>query len=266
MDLGLRNKGLVLVGGTTGMGYAAAEQLADVGARLALVCRDEAKGDARAAALRERCGTQVVVLSGDGTRAGSLEAAIDRAATLLDGLDGLAVTAGPMLARTPFADTTDADWEDYFQNQLMLTVRACRAMLPHLRRRGGGSIVTTAAHSIRAQKPQYPAYAAMKSAIASLTKNIAKTYGADGVRANCICPGAIATEALDEAKATAVAEYGGEPDAALDRYMVEKWGMQVALGRAGRPHEVGELIAFLLSRRAGYMTGALINIDGGTDF
>ena len=126
--------------------------------------------------------------------------------------------------------------------------------------------MTTAAHSIRAQKAQYPAYAAMKSAIASITKNIAKTHGADRVRANCICPGAIATEALDEAKALAVVEYGGEPATALDRYMVEKWGMKVALGRAGQPQEVGELIAFLLSERAGYMTGALLNIDGGTDF
>jgi NAD(P)-dependent dehydrogenase (short-subunit alcohol dehydrogenase family) len=148
----------------------------------------------------------------------------------------------------------------------MTVVRACRAALPHLQRRGGGRIVTVAAYSIRAQKPFLTHYAAMKSAVASVTKNIAKSYGQDRIGANCIAPGAIDTEALDAAADEAMSRYGVDREAALARFMAEKWGMNVALGRPGRVQEVAALIAFLLSPRAEYLTGALINIDGGTDF
>ena len=104
-------------------------------------------------------------------------------------------------------------------------------------------MVTTAAYSARAAKPVLPHYAAMKAAVISLTKNIAKTYGAQGVRANCVAPGAVATEALDKAKAAAVEKFGPPEDVALNRFMVENWGMKVALNRVGLPHEVGELVA-----------------------
>jgi NAD(P)-dependent dehydrogenase (short-subunit alcohol dehydrogenase family) len=108
----------------------------------------------------------------------------------------------------------------------------------------------------------------MKQAITGVAKNIAKNWGGRNIRCNCICPGAIASEALDEARKMAVEKYGDSlsPDAALDRFMIEEWHLDVALQRVGQPREVGELIAFLLSERAAYMTGALINIDGGTDF
>lgn len=266
MDLGIAQKAFVIVGGTTGMGFAAAKAMAAEGARLALVGRDSRRGQEKANALSREFGTDIFALSADGTKQGELEKAIDDAARHFGRLDGLAVTAGPMLRTAPFPELTDEDWTGYFENQLMVTVRACRAAIAHLIVGGGGTIVTTAAYSIRAQKPTLSAYSAMKSAISAVTKNIAKTFGEKGIRANCVCPGAIATEALDEARRAAVAEYGGDPDKALDRFMMEKWGMKLALNRVGRPHEVGELITFLLSNRAAYMTGALINIDGGTDF
>jgi NAD(P)-dependent dehydrogenase (short-subunit alcohol dehydrogenase family) len=265
MDLLLSNKSFILVGGTTGMGYAAAEELAREGAQVAIIGRDAPQAAAKADALERRHQTRVVGLSA-ASGPGGLDAAIDQAIQALGGVHGLAVTAGPMGKMAPFLELSDADWDDYFHGQLMLTVRACRAVLPSLLAQGGGSIVTTAAYSTRAQKPTLSAYAAMKSAIASTTKNIAKTYGGQGIRANCICPGAIATDALAETRELALKKYGEPADQALNRLMIDEWGMKVALNRVGQPHEVGELIAFLLSGRAAYMTGATINIDGGTDF
>lgn len=268
MDLGLDNKVFALVGGTTGMGYAAAEVLAEEGAKLALLCRDQVRGRARADSLRQRFNADVAAFAADGMQPGAIDAAMRDVADHFGGLDGLAVTAGPMQKMAPFTDLLDADWNGYFESQLMTTVRACRAALPLLERRGGGTIVVTSAYSIRHQRATLAAYSALKQAVAGVAKNIAKHWGAKKIRCNCICPGAIASEALDEARKLAVARYGDtlSPDRALDRFMLEEWQLDVALQRVGQPREVGELIAFLLSERAAYLTGALINIDGGTDF
>jgi NAD(P)-dependent dehydrogenase (short-subunit alcohol dehydrogenase family) len=176
------------------------------------------------------------------------------------------VTAGPIAEHGTLVELSDAAWEEMFDTQLMTVVRATRAGVRHMAESGGGAIVTTAALSIRLQKRQLPHYAAMKSAIASLTKYIAVYHGGEGIRANCIAPGAIATEALDKAKKQAASEFDGPENAALWRFMRREWGIKAALDRIGEPSEVAELIGFLLSDQAGYLTGATINIDGGTDF
>jgi len=268
MDLGLNKKVIAIVGGTSGMGYAAAESMAAEGATLALICRDIQRGQIKADALKQRFGVEAAVFVADATRSGDIDTAIQAVAEQFGGLDGLAVTAGPMQKMAPFVDLLDEDWTSYFETQLMTTVRACRAALPLLEARGGGNIVVTAAYSVRHQSPTLAAYSAMKQAITGVAKNIARNWGSRNIRCNCIAPGAIASEALDDARKMAVAKYGDSlsPDAALNKFMIEEWHLDAALQRVGKPSEVGELIAFLLSNRASYMTGALINIDGGTDF
>jgi 3-oxoacyl-[acyl-carrier protein] reductase len=148
----------------------------------------------------------------------------------------------------------------------MGTVRSVRAVLPELVLGGGGTVVTTAAYSIHAYHPARLPYVALKSGVAAFTKTIAKEFGPKGVRANCICPGAIETESLATLRHQLASARGVPEEGLLEQVMVGEWHMNVALGRPGKPEEVGDLFAFLLSPRAGYLTGALINIDGGTDF
>lgn len=269
MDLGVADRNFVIVGGTTGMGFAAATELARNGANVALIARDGERADERAALLIAEHAVRAVGIAADGTRRdGSLETAIGAAEEQLGPLRGLAVTAGPMNQQGRFVEHGDDSWDWYYEVILMMTVRACRAIIPRLVANGGGTIVTTAAYSVRAPKVLIPPYTSMKAAVLTLSKILAKTHGADGIRVNTVCPGLFDTEVNDFIRAQRAEEYDVPLEDAIYTHLSSNpaWNMRVALDRGGRPQEAGELIAFLLGDRAAYMTGAVLNIDGGTDF
>ncbi len=264
MDLGVRDKRFVIVGGTSGMGFAAGQALAADGAALVLIGRDRDRAERAAAQLRDAHGAEVDIAVADIRDTGQVDDALAGAAARPGGVQGIAVLTG-LLGHVPI-DSPDDEWLTALDDVLMGTVRSVRAALPHLVAGGGGTIVTTSAYSIRDPQAARLPYGAAKAAVATFTKGVAKAYGKHDIRANCVCPGAIETEALHAMRQHVADSKGWPYDEALERVMVEEWGMHVALARPGQPAEVGDLIAFLLSARAGYLTGALINIDGGTDF
>ncbi|HKE73145.1 MAG TPA: SDR family oxidoreductase [Acidimicrobiales bacterium] len=267
MDLGVRDRAYAVLGGTRGIGLAAARALVTDGALVAVVGRDGARAEAAAGELAAAGPGRAVALAGDLADPDGAERVLAAAEDGLGPLRGVAVTTGlGMRGQRDLLAATDEDWEDTFGDVLLATVRACRAAVPRLIAAGGGAVVTTAAYSVRAPKPHQAPYASLKAAVATLTKSVAKAYGPQGVRANCVCPGATETDILAGMRVAVARERGWPEDEALERVMAEDWGMHVALGRAGSPAEVGDVIAFLLSDRAGYVTGALVNVDGGTDF
>lgn len=238
----------IFVGGTSGIGLAAARVMIARGAQVAVIGRNAARAQSVAALL----GPDAM---GDGADHGGLEAAIARCIAALGGLSGIACTAGKMVVQADILALSDEDWAESFETQLMTVVRAARAAIPALIANGGGSFVATSAYSIHVPKARLAHYTSIKAGVPIITKTLAKTYGAQGIRANCIAPGAIATRPAE-----------GLDLAARWQLMRDKFGMKCGLDRIGEPHEVAELIAFLLSEEAAYLTGALINIDGGTDF
>lgn len=263
----MRGARFLLFGGSAGIGLAAATALAADGAALALVGRDRERAARAADELASRYDTPVRAICGDLARAGEAERITEQALDELGGLQGMAITTGlGARGQRQLLDATDADWAATFEDVLLATARACRAVVPALVAGGGGAIVTTAAYSVRAPKPNQVPYASLKAAVATLTKAIAKAHGPDGVRANCVCPGATETAVLAALRAQLAAQHGWPRETALERALAENWGMRIVLGRAGRPEEVGDVIAFLLSARSSYLTGALLNVDGGTDF
>jgi NAD(P)-dependent dehydrogenase (short-subunit alcohol dehydrogenase family) len=266
MDLGVRDQGYLVVGGTAGMGFEAARALAADGARIVVCGRDDARARAAADAIAAEHSVQVVPVVGDVTKGvDEAERVVAEATAALGDLAGMAVTTG-LSGHHTLEDATDAIWEDAVQDVLMSVVRTVKAVLPQLVARGSGTIVTTSAYSIHAPHANRMPYVALKGAVAVFTKNVAKSYGRAGVRANCVCPGAIETAGLAALRTQLATARGVPEEGVLEQVMVDEWHMDVALGRPGRPEEVGELFAFLLSPRAGYLTGATINIDGGTDF
>jgi NAD(P)-dependent dehydrogenase (short-subunit alcohol dehydrogenase family) len=265
MDLGVRGRSYIIVGGSRGMGLEAARVLAAEGASLSLIGRTRETLEAAAGELAA-AGAPVAAFPADATRADEIDAAIAAAIARFGAPRGLLVTSGLTDRNGTVLEISDADWEANFQDVLMGTVRPCRAVLPHMLAAGGGNIVTTAAYSVRAPKAFIYPYAALKAAVVNFTKNLCKTYGPQGVRANCVCPGAFATARVSERIEQAMAEEGLDRRAAGAHVLRDIFKMPVALERPGEAHEAGELMAFLLSERAAYLTGAAVNIDGGTDF
>lgn len=273
MDLDVRGRGYLVVGGTAGIGLATARVLAADGALVALVGRTTERAAAAAEALDRVASPTtaarqpVVTIAADLRDEGAADRVVAEAADRLGRLSGVAVTTGLGLhGQRDLLGASDDAWRATFEDVLLATAAVCRAAVPELVAGGGGSIVTTAAYSIRAPKAHQVPYASLKAAVATLTKAVAKAYGAEGVRANCVCPGATETEVLAAMRTHVASERGWPVGEALERVMAEEWGMEVALGRAGRPEEVGDVIAFLLSPRSSYVSGATLNVDGGTDF
>jgi 3-oxoacyl-[acyl-carrier protein] reductase len=264
VDLHLRDRVVLVIGASDGIGAAAARLLGGEGARVALTARRGDALDRVVHEMRSQGAPDPLPLPLDAATEGAAERAVAQTLERFGALHGLVVVASPMGQRKPLHESSNADWRHYFDNSLMIAVQACRAALEPMRRQRDGAIVTTAAYSMRAQKSSLVAYTAAKAAVTSLTKNIAKSYGPDGIRANCIAPGVVEKDA--QSRAELAARYGVPPERARYEFVRREFGMSVALERAGRHEEFADMIAFLLSPRASYVTGTTINIDGGTDF
>lgn len=260
MDLGMARKGYVLVGGTAGMGLAAARAVVREGGFVVLVGRDADRGKNAVEELVAAGAESAHSLAYDVSRPGSAVAAVEEAVQLLGRLDGLAVTMGT--AGMMPIDSDDDAWDTAFRDVLLATTRSVQAALPHLTA-NGGAIVTTAAYSARSpHEPRLP-YASLKAAVATFTRGIARTHGKSGIRANSVAPGAVETDALHAVRGY-VAESKGYPyEEALERALVEDFGFDAALARPGQPDEIGALIAFLLSDVCAFVTGQTIYADGG---
>lgn len=264
MDLGLQDATAVVVGGGRGMGFAAAQCFADDGARVALIGRSNEVLDSAAAHLRDRGSPDAVGVVADAADEAQVQRAFDGLSERWDGRLNILVNAVGPSVRGTFDDLTDADWRQAIDDGAMGMVHCVRAALPMLRAAEWARIVNISAHSTQRQSETLPAYTAAKAMVTSISKNLSLVLARDEILVNVVSPGSIASESL-VGWATSVGVDGNDPYA-LMAAIDEHFGHPAHLPRAGLTTEIGPVVAFLASRRNSYMTGANINVDGGSDF
>ena len=246
----LEGKRAVVMGGTAGIGAAAAILLRERGARVAVFGAPSA-----GAAREEALPGDVEVVHGDVRDEDAVAAFVDDAARRFGGLDVLVCSAG-IQRYGDVVSTTPEQWDEVLGVNLTGMYLSARHAVPHLVRAGGGSVVNVSSVQAFVSQREVTAYAVSKAGIVALTRSIALDFAEHGVRANTVCPGSVDTPMLRWAADL----FRGE---ATVEETLQRWGATHPLGRVATPAEVAEVIAFLASDRASFVTGSEYRVDGG---
>jgi 3-oxoacyl-[acyl-carrier protein] reductase len=261
MDLGLANKVAIVTGGSSGIGRAAAQRLATEGASVVIVARNPDALRAVAADIQANAQGRVLTIQSDVSERASADRIAKAALDRFGRIDILVNNAGTSMAK-PFDAVSDGDWEADFNLKVWAAVRLIRAVIPEMRRVGGGRIINVTAIVGRTPGPRTMPTSIARAAGIALTKALSKDLAKDNILVNTVCIGFIKSGQHERRYAP---QRAANPSLTLaECYAEEARARGVPLGRVGESHEAGDVIAFLASDRASYLTGVAINIDGGT--
>jgi len=252
MDLQLAGKVAIVTGSSRGLGLASAAALAAEGARVMLCARTAAPLDEAARRIAAQCGDaeRVHAIAADVSTADGVAAVVSATAARFGGIDILVNNVG--LARGgDLLETTDGDWQEAFDQTLFPAVRMSRAVVPHLRQRGGGVILMIASIFGRETGGRMT-YNAVKAAEISLAKSLAQQLARDNIRVNSVAPGSTLFPGGSWWK-----RQQADPDG-----IAEFVRRDLPFGRFGTPDEIGNVVAFLASSKASWVSGASIVVDG----
>ena len=261
MEMGLTDKVAIITGGSEGIGKAAAQRMAEEGARVVIVARrpevlEEAAQDIRTA-------TEGVVLpfAADVSDPASAELVVNTALENFGRLDILVNNAGISMAK-PFEEVSDSDWEYDFDLKVWGAVRLIRRAIPEMRKVGGGRIINVTNLGGRTPGPSSMPTSISRATGIAITKGLSKDLAPDNILVNTVCIG-IVKSGQHTRRYARLKE--SNPGLTLDEFYAETARARgVPLGRIAETEEAGDVIAFLASERASYLTGIAINIDGGT--
>jgi 3-oxoacyl-[acyl-carrier protein] reductase len=256
VDLGLEQRAAVVTGASRGIGRQVALALAAEGARVLLVGRDREA----LASLRAEIGDAAATMAADVTEPASAEAIVAEAQRAFGRLDILVNNAGHAEAKALDELTAD-DWQRGIELNFLAAARLSVAAVAVMREARWGRLVHVASISGREPDPLFAPYSAAKAALLNLSTSLSQAFSGEGVLSSCVVPGVTITE-LVEANALATAERTGRSTQEVMDRMLSKH--DVATGRFGTPDEIAAAVVFLASERASWITGATLEVDGGT--
>jgi 3-oxoacyl-[acyl-carrier protein] reductase len=257
MELALRGRTAVVTGGSLGIGRAIARELAGEGVSVAIIARDAARLEDAARSLAAETGATVIPIPADLSAAEAVDTAMEKATAALGQVDILVNNAGA----TPMGrigDTADATWAKSINLKLMGYARCARALTPAMRERRWGRVINIIGRSGHQPRANYIIGSSVNASLLAFTHALAQECAPDNVLVTGVNPGPIRTPRWDTLTAQGAADTGRSPDAE-NQAAIES----TALRRLGTPEEVAGLVAFLCSDRAGYITGTMIDVDGG---
>ena len=257
MELGLRGKAAIVAAASSGLGKATALELANEGSRVAINARSEELLDSVAAEIREATGAEVLAIPGDVTDESFVRKLVATARDKFGAVDILVTNAGGPPAGF-FDDFSANHYRQAVELNLISTINLCREAVPHMRERGWGRII--AITSIAAKQPVENLILSntVRAGVLGFMKSLSQQVAADGITANTVCPGYHLTERLKSLASLTAKTEGASVEA-----IYERWAASTPMNRIGEPKEFAAVVAFLCSERASYLTGVVIQVDGG---
>jgi len=258
MDLGLRGKAALVTGASRGIGRAVALALAREGARVAICARGADALASAAAAIHRETGTEATTIEADLSTLDGVTRVVDAALGRLGAIDVLVNNAGAIRGGD-FLKTPDEQWTADWSLKLLGYIRMSRAVFPVMQSQGGGRICNVVGAAARNPSPTYLAGGAANAALVNFTKGLADLGAPSGILVTAVSPAATATERWEGLMAQQAAA-AGKP---VEQYRAEA-EKAYPLGRIATPQDVADLVCFLVSERASFLTGICITVDGGS--
>ena len=257
MELGLNNKRAFVTAASSGLGRQSALALAGEGARVAVASRNAPVLAQLAEELVTIGAPDAMAVTVDLGDAQSITQGVTAAALRFGGLDiVVGNTGGPKSGR--FLDISRLDWEQAANETLFSMVELSRVAVPHLQKAGGGRLIFITTVGVKIVQPDMVLSDSLRLAIIGLAKSLSHELAGDGILVNCLCPGPIATNRMEDLITASMEQKG------IDRAAAESlWLDEVPLGHIGDPGDFATLVAFLASERASFITGTAIAVDGG---
>jgi 3-oxoacyl-[acyl-carrier protein] reductase len=255
MDLGIKDRAALVTGASEGIGMAIARKLAEEGVRVAICARTESKLRETAAEIAGATGMEVVPIPADLRSLSGCQGFVDQAADRLGGVDILVNNAGAS-AFGAFVDLPDDAFVDAINGKLLGYIRCARAVIPHMRRRGGGVIVNITGATQQAV-PLHTPGSACNAAIRMFSKELSMELGALNIRVNSLAPGRIQTARADRLLEATASARGISAEDVLGQLVAT-----IPSGRLGTADDIADAVCFLVSDRATYVNGGALVVDG----